>query len=68
MNNRREILVRHSVQAAMARDFGVGRKAVREALAGLTRSKLADELRAAAVERYGGVMVPGDSREVATPP
>ena len=68
MNNRREILVRRGVQITMARDFGIGRKAVREALAGLTRSRLADELRAAAIESYGGVMVPDGNRQVATPP
>ena len=57
-NERKEIYIRRGVQAAMARDFAVGRKTVREALAGLTRSELSDKLRKAALEQYGGFFPP----------
>ena len=61
MNKKRNIiLVPHGGQAAIARRVGVGRDTVREALGGLTKSQLADDIRKLAVEEFGGVAVPGD--------
>lgn len=63
----KEIFVRRGVQACMARAFGVGRKTVREALAGLTRTDLADRLRKAALSDFGGFYAP-DTKSGTTPP
>ena len=54
---RNEILIRRGVQKALAERFGVGRKAVREALGGITRSEIADKIRAVALAEFGGAEV-----------
>ncbi len=51
---RNEILIRRGVQRALAERFGVGRKAVREALGGITRTELSDKIRAVALAEFGG--------------
>lgn len=51
---RNEILIRRGAQKALAERFGVGRKTVREALGGITRSERADQIRAVALAEFGG--------------
>lgn len=49
-----DVIVRYGVNKLLQEQFGVSEPTVRKALNGITKSKLADQIRKVAIEEYGG--------------
>lgn len=52
---KKEIIVKFGVKEKIRRRVGCGRDTVTAALLGLSSSELAEQIRALAIEEYGGV-------------